>query len=35
VCSSALWNVKHVTERYDPAFLGLLERCIDDTKPLE
>jgi hypothetical protein len=30
---SGLWNVNHVEEEYDPAFLDLLEDAVDDTTP--
>jgi len=30
---SGLWNVNHVDERYDPGFLELLEKSIQDTTP--
>jgi hypothetical protein len=32
VRSSGLWNSNHVDETYDPAFLGALERLIDETE---
>lgn len=32
VRQSELWNNKHVTEQYDPTFLDVLERLIDDPK---
>lgn len=30
---SGLWNVNHVDEAYDPAFLDKLSAAIDDTEP--
>ena len=30
---SGLWNINHVTEEYDPAFLDLLSRTVDETTP--
>jgi len=32
--NSGLWNVNHVEESYDPAFLDRLEQAIEDTEPL-
>lgn len=34
VRSSGLWNNNHVDEKYDPAFLLLLEHYVDSTAPL-
>ncbi|MDZ7731177.1 MAG: hypothetical protein U5K37_09995 [Natrialbaceae archaeon] len=31
---SGLWNVNHVEESYDPAFLDRLEQAVDDTESL-
>ncbi|MBN2549513.1 MAG: hypothetical protein JXB15_10170 [Anaerolineales bacterium] len=31
--SSGLWNVKHVAEIYDPAFLDILDRLVKEMKP--
>jgi len=31
---SGLWNVNHVDESYDPAFLNRLAEVVDDTDPL-
>ena len=31
---SGLWNINHVTERYDPRFLDLLEASIEQTEAL-
>ena len=30
--SSGLWNSNHVDEKYDPAFLGTLERLVNETE---
>ena len=32
--NSGLWNVNHVEESYDPAFLDLVEEAIEDTEPV-
>jgi hypothetical protein len=29
ICSSGLWNVKHITDSYDPAFLEILEKLVN------
>ena len=34
ICESGLWNVNHVDEEYDPAFLTLLEEYINETSAL-
>ena len=31
---SGLWNINHVDEEYDPAFLDRLEAAVADTNPL-
>jgi len=33
ICQSGLWNVDHVDEQYDPAFLDRLESAVEQTKP--
>ena len=32
--ASGLWNVEHVEESYDPAFLDALEAAVERTRPL-
>lgn len=32
---SGLWNVNHVDEEYDPAFLAALERLVDKARRRE
>lgn len=32
---SGLWNQNHVDEDYDPTFLGVLEKLIDEMRPVE
>ena len=29
ICNSGLWNVQHVTDSYDPAFLEILEKLVN------
>jgi hypothetical protein len=30
---SGLWNINHVEENYDPAFLDRLETAVNETEP--
>ena len=34
ICESGLWNIEHVEENYDPAFLDRLETAVEETNPL-
>jgi hypothetical protein len=34
VRESGLWNNNHVDERHDPAFLEMLSRCVEQTRPI-
>jgi hypothetical protein len=34
LCQSGLWNVNHVEERYDPAFLDRLETAVKKTESI-